>query len=109
MTDRLAAVLVGARIVVPTMLVHVSPPVAVGSTLSIPIMREGFVTETGLLPPSAAPPAPDTGPGPAAPEQLGLWEESWPATAGRATEARPAGWMDASWLPSLASGAGSAD
>jgi hypothetical protein len=77
MTDRLAPVLAGAplrlsasRIVVPTMLVHVSPTVAVGSTLSIPIMREGFVTETGLLPPSAAPPPTGNGPGALAPEQL---------------------------------------
>jgi hypothetical protein len=83
MTERWAPALAGAslrlsasRLIVPITLVQVSTIRSVGSTLSIPIMREGFVTETGLLPPSAAPPASDTDPGPAAPEQLALdWAE----------------------------------
>ena len=32
-------------------IVQATTVIAVGSTLGIPIMREGFVTETGLLPP----------------------------------------------------------
>ncbi len=42
------------NVVIPKMQVVVIATVAVGSTLGIPIMREGFVTETGLLPSSSA-------------------------------------------------------
>ena len=42
----------GLNVVIPTVQVQTSAMVSVGSTLGIPIMREGFVTETGLLPSS---------------------------------------------------------
>ncbi len=42
------------NVVIPTMQVEAIATVAIGSTLGIPIMRDGFVTETGLLPSSAA-------------------------------------------------------
>jgi hypothetical protein len=78
MTERWAPAKAGAslrlsasRLIVPITLVQVSTIRSVGSTLSIPIMRDGFVTETGLLPASS-----DPGPGLAAPEQLALdWSE----------------------------------
>jgi len=41
------------HIVVPTGHIAATTTIA-GSPLGIPIMREGFVTETGLLPPSSA-------------------------------------------------------
>jgi hypothetical protein len=43
------------EVVISTTVLDVDSAVAIGSTLGIPIMREGFVTETGLLPSSSTP------------------------------------------------------
>lgn len=42
----------GVVVVMPMLQIETTMPVVIGSTLGVPIMREGFVTETGLLPPS---------------------------------------------------------
>jgi hypothetical protein len=42
----------GVSLVAVTMPIDTSMTVVIGSTLGTPIMREGFVTETGLLPSS---------------------------------------------------------
>lgn len=50
----LTSVALGLSVIIPTIQVEATATVAVGSTLGIPIMREGFVTETGFLPSSTA-------------------------------------------------------
>jgi hypothetical protein len=39
----------GVNVVVPALHVEATATIAVGSTLGIPIMREGFITETDFL------------------------------------------------------------
>ena len=46
----LTSPVLGLNIVIPTMQVEATAIVGIGFTLGIPIMREGFVTETGFLP-----------------------------------------------------------
>lgn len=43
------------EVVISTTVLDANSAVAIGSTLGTPIMREGFVTETGLLPSSSTP------------------------------------------------------
>lgn len=48
----------GLGVLIPTIQVEAAGTVAGGSTLGTPIMREGFVTETGFLPSSMVFPSP---------------------------------------------------
>jgi len=48
----LTSPILGVGVVIPTMQMEMTTTVVIGSTLGVPIMREGFVTETGLLPSS---------------------------------------------------------
>jgi hypothetical protein len=51
----------GVSVITLTVPIEMTATVVIGSTLGVPIMRDGFVTETGLLPSSMV--APTIAPG----------------------------------------------